>query len=90
MELCQRHHQCRSGRRWPAVFGAPYPATDDHQAVRLDYSYPDAPELNQWMPLVKRLLAIPYYIVPFFLDIGAFVTVVIAWVRVITGVIGRP
>ena len=57
---------------------SPYPATDDHQLVRLDYSYPDAPELNRWLPRVKRLLAIQHYIVPFFPDIGAFVAVVIA------------
>jgi hypothetical protein len=37
-----------------------YPATDDHQSVRLDYSYPAAPELNRWLPLVKWLLAIPH------------------------------
>jgi len=60
-----------------------YPATDDHQSVRLDYSYPNAPELNRWLPLVKWLLAIPHYIVLFFLDIAAFVAVVIAWFAIL-------
>ena len=37
-----------------------YPSTDEHQAVHLDFSYPDARnDLNRWMPLVKWLLAIP-------------------------------
>src|SRR5947209_6590353 len=38
-----------------------YPATDQHQGVRLDYAYPDAArDLNRWLPLVKWFLAIPH------------------------------
>jgi hypothetical protein len=33
-----------------------YPATDDQQSVRLGYSYPDATELNRWLPLITRRL----------------------------------
>ena len=58
-----------------------YPSTDDHQSVHLDYQYPD--RLNRWLPLVKWLLAIPHYIVLFFLDIAAIVVVIIAWFAVL-------
>src|SRR2546428_2679698 len=30
-----------------------YPSTDEEQAVHLDFPYPDARRLNQWLPLVK-------------------------------------
>jgi hypothetical protein len=66
-----------------ALLDDKYPATDDQQSVHLDYSYPDAAELNRWLPLVKWLLAIPHYIVLFFLDIGAFVAVIIAWFAIL-------
>src|SRR5689334_16065585 len=61
-----------------------YPATDDHQAVHLDYPYPDAGvQLNRWLPLVKWLLAIPHYIVLFFLEIGALIVTVVAWFAIL-------
>ena len=60
-----------------------YPSTDEEQAVHLDFPYPDARQLNQWLPLVKWLLAIPHYIVLFFLAIGAIVAVIIAWFAVL-------
>jgi hypothetical protein len=61
-----------------------YPSTDEQQSVRLDYPYPDVErDLNQWLPLVKWFLAIPHYIVLFFLDIGLVVVVVIAWFAIL-------
>ena len=61
-----------------------YPSTDDQQSVHLELEYPDAREgLNRWLPLVKWLLAIPHYIVLFFLSIGAFFAVVFAWFAVL-------
>jgi hypothetical protein len=61
-----------------------YPSTDEQQAVRLDYPYPDVPtQLNRWLPLVKWFLAIPHYIVLFFLEIGAIVVAIVAWFAIL-------
>ena len=67
-----------------ALMDDTYPSTDDRQSVRLDYAYPDAArDLNRWLPLVKWLLAIPHYIVLFFLDIAALVAVIVAWFAIL-------
>jgi len=61
-----------------------YPSTDEHQAVALDFPYPDAKQdLNRWLPLVKWLLAIPHYILLAFLWIAAVVALIIAWFAIL-------
>ena len=61
-----------------------YPSTVDHQAVSLDLDYPDVErDLNRGLPLVKWFLAIPHYIVLFFLGVGAVVAVIIAWFAIL-------
>ncbi len=61
-----------------------YPSTDEHQSVHLEYDYPDVPaDLNRWLPLVKWLLAVPHYIVLLFLNLAAFVAIVVAWFAIL-------
>ena len=61
-----------------------YPSTDERQSVYLDFPYPDVPrDLNRWLPLVKWFLAIPHFIVLFFLSIAAVVAVIIAWFAIL-------
>ena len=60
-----------------------YPSTDEEQAVHLDFAYPDAGQLNRWLPLVKWLLAIPHYVVLFFLWLGVVLAVIAAWFAIL-------
>jgi len=61
-----------------------YPSTDEEQSVHIEFPYPDvATDLDRALPLVKWLLAIPHYIILFFLGIAAFFCVVIAWFAIL-------
>jgi hypothetical protein len=61
-----------------------YPSTDEDQAVHLNFPYPDAEhDLSRGLPLVKWLLAIPHYIVLFFLTIGVLLAAILAWFAIL-------
>ncbi|HET7054776.1 MAG TPA: DUF4389 domain-containing protein [Solirubrobacterales bacterium] len=60
-----------------------YPSTDERQAVRLDFPYPNAERLERGLPLVKWLLAIPHYFVLFFLYIGVVFALIGAWFAIL-------
>jgi hypothetical protein len=62
-----------------------YPSTVEEQTVHLEFDYPDNVErdLNRWLPLVKWFLAIPHFIILFFLGIGAFFVVIVAWFAIL-------
>ena len=67
-----------------ALMSDRYPSTDERQWVRLDFPYPDARrDLNRWLPLVKWFLAIPHYIVLFFLYLAVIVLVIGAWFAIL-------
>ena len=69
-----------------------YPSTVEEQSVHLEIDYPAVErDLNRWLPLVKWFLAIPHYVVLFFLMIGAIIAIVIAWFAILfTGRYPRP
>ena len=60
-----------------------YPSTDEEQAVHVDFPYPDASQLSRGLPVVKWFLAIPHWIVLYFLWIGAAVCIIIAWFAIL-------
>src|SRR3974390_740047 len=69
---------------YAALLTDQYPSTVDHQGVALDLDYPAVEgDLNRGLPLVKWFLAIPHYILLFFLVLGAMVSVILAWFAIL-------
>ena len=67
-----------------ALMDDQYPSTEDEQSVHLDFTHPTVgTDVDRWMPIVKWFLAIPHYIVLFFLEIGAFFAAIAAWFAII-------
>jgi len=67
-----------------ALMDDTYPSTDEQQAVHLEFPYPDAQSgLNRWLPIVKWFLAIPHYVVLFFLYIGVVFVAIAAWFAIL-------
>ena len=66
-----------------ALLDDQYPSTDEEQSVHLELAYPEAQRLNRWLPLVKWLLAIPHYVVLFFLTVAAVAAVILAWFAIL-------
>jgi hypothetical protein len=67
-----------------ALMSDRYPSTDEEQWVHLELDYPEVKEdLNRWLPLVKWFLAIPQYIVLFFLVVASVFTVIFAWFSIL-------
>jgi Domain of unknown function (DUF4389) len=61
-----------------------YPSTDEEQNAHLELPYPDVQrDLNRWLPLVKWLLAIPHFILLFFLYVGVFFAAIAAWFAIL-------
>ena len=56
-----------------------YPSTDETQSVHMDLDYPDAQQLNRWLPLIKWFLAIPHYIALVILGQIAVIAIVVSW-----------
>jgi hypothetical protein len=60
-----------------------YPSTDEEQAVHVEVPYPDAAELDRWLPLVKWLLAVPHYLALAVLSVGVLISVIGAWFAIL-------
>lgn len=60
-----------------------YPSTTETQSVHIEVDYPDAAQLNRWLPLVKWFLAIPHYVALFVLTLLALLATIVAWLAIL-------
>ena len=60
-----------------------YPSTDEEQGVHLEIDYPDAAQLNRYLPLFTWLLAIPHYVVLSVFWSIALLLVMIGWLVIL-------
>ena len=60
-----------------------YPSTEEEQAVHLELDYPQAEELNRFLPIIKWLLLIPHYIVGVVLLVLSIFAIVGAWFAIL-------
>jgi len=60
-----------------------YPSTDDTQGVHLDIDYPDATQLNRFMPLFKWILLAPHYVALVVLWIILAIVIFLSWVVIL-------
>ena len=56
-----------------------YPSTDEDQGVHIEIDYPDASQLNRFLPLFKWILVFPHYIVLYILWIIQYFIIVLGW-----------
>ena len=60
-----------------------YPSIEENEIVSVDFPPVDAKLLNQWLPLVKWLLAVPLYVVGVFYIIFSFFLTIYAWFSIL-------
>ncbi len=60
-----------------------YPSTDEEQSVHLELDYPDADQLNRFLPIIKWFLLIPHYIVGAVLLVLSIVAIILAWFAIL-------
>jgi uncharacterized protein DUF4389 len=66
------------------LLGDEYPSTEDEQAVHIALPDPQGgAAVNRYLPLVKWFLAIPHYIILFFLGIATVLVTIVTWFAIL-------